>query len=206
LTKKRTKAGSSKAGASARHALFVEAYLQNGGNATQAAISAGYSPKTAKQQGARLLTHVDVSTAVEKRRAETLATAAAATQLTVNEVLEDLAQAKRFDPALLFDDKGVILPVHKMPPEVRLQLEGVKYDQIVLGRGKKRRVINVISDIRFPKKSTARDQAMKHLGLYKADNEQKLPTEEQVEHRIAELLRKAGANAPARGARAHPIR
>lgn len=37
-------------------------------NATQAAISAGYSPKTAKQQGSRLLTNVDVQRSIQKGR------------------------------------------------------------------------------------------------------------------------------------------
>lgn len=35
---------------------FVKAYLLNGGNATQAAISAGYSKKTAKESGYENLT------------------------------------------------------------------------------------------------------------------------------------------------------
>jgi phage terminase small subunit len=43
---------------------FVDAYLVDR-NATQAAIKAGYSKKTAKQQGSRLLTDVDVQQAVE---------------------------------------------------------------------------------------------------------------------------------------------
>lgn len=42
---------------------FVEEYLIDL-NATQAAIRAGYSKKTAKAQGSRLLTHVDVVAAV----------------------------------------------------------------------------------------------------------------------------------------------
>lgn len=46
-----------------RRQRFVEEYVVDG-NATQAAIRAGYSPKTAKAQGSRLLTFVDVATAV----------------------------------------------------------------------------------------------------------------------------------------------
>ena len=37
------------------------------GNATKAAIEAGYSPKTAKSQGQRLLTYVDIQEALEER-------------------------------------------------------------------------------------------------------------------------------------------
>jgi len=45
---------------------FVEEYPVDL-NATQAAIRAGYSAATAKQQGSRLLTHVDVAAAIRKR-------------------------------------------------------------------------------------------------------------------------------------------
>ncbi len=55
-----------------KQARFVEEYLLDL-NATQAAVRAGYSPKTAKQQGQRLLTKVDVQAAVaeaQKARSE----------------------------------------------------------------------------------------------------------------------------------------
>lgn len=48
-----------------RQARFVEEYLIDL-NATQAAIRAGYSEKTAHSQGPRLLENVEVSAAVEK--------------------------------------------------------------------------------------------------------------------------------------------
>ena len=43
---------------------FVQEYLQDI-NATQAAIRAGYSAKTAKQQGSKLLTNLDVKEAIQ---------------------------------------------------------------------------------------------------------------------------------------------
>lgn len=46
---------------------FADEYIINGGNATQAAIKAGYSEKTAKSQGQRLLTNVDVSNLISER-------------------------------------------------------------------------------------------------------------------------------------------
>ena len=51
-----------------KQARFVEEYLLDL-NATQAAIRAGYSEKTAKQQGSRLLTNVDVQAAVAEGHA-----------------------------------------------------------------------------------------------------------------------------------------
>lgn len=52
---------------SERQQRFVDAYLVDP-NATKAAIAAGYSAATAKQQGSRLLTNVDVAAALAKRQ------------------------------------------------------------------------------------------------------------------------------------------
>ena len=49
-----------------RKSLFVREYVANGGNATRAAIQAGYSRDTARQIGSRLLTFVDILAAVTK--------------------------------------------------------------------------------------------------------------------------------------------
>lgn len=52
-----------------RQRRFVEEYLVDL-NATQAAIRAGYAERTARSQGQRLLTKVDVAAEIEKRQAE----------------------------------------------------------------------------------------------------------------------------------------
>lgn len=51
-----------------RHARFVAEYLKTA-NATQAAITAGYSKKTAKVQGSRLLTNAAIAAAIAKAQA-----------------------------------------------------------------------------------------------------------------------------------------
>ena len=52
-----------------RQIRFVEEYLKDL-NATQAAIRAGYSKKTARSQGARLLTNVDILEAIQEAKKE----------------------------------------------------------------------------------------------------------------------------------------
>lgn len=66
--------------------LFVEAYLANP-NATQAAIIAGYSKHTAKSQGQRLLTDVDVKKLVSKRLEQAT--------MTADEWLKEVAELAR---------------------------------------------------------------------------------------------------------------
>lgn len=52
-----------------RERAFVRHFMGAfGGNATQAAIAAGYSRRTARQAGSRLLTNVDVQKAIHAKR------------------------------------------------------------------------------------------------------------------------------------------
>ena len=46
---------------------FASEYARNGGNARQAALTAGYSPKTAHSQGSRLLHHPSVQEEVRRQ-------------------------------------------------------------------------------------------------------------------------------------------
>lgn len=55
-----------------RQRAFCEAYLLSG-NATEAAIKAGYSPKSARSIGQRLLTYVDIREYLAERNAQIIA-------------------------------------------------------------------------------------------------------------------------------------
>ena len=52
-----------------KHQVFAKEYLADH-NATQAAIRAGYSERTAKQQGSRLLTFADVQSEIAELETE----------------------------------------------------------------------------------------------------------------------------------------
>jgi len=108
VSTKRGKVGTGRAAAAARKALFVEAYIANGGNAKQAAVVAGYSPHTAKQQGQRLLTNVDLAAEVSRRRAEVMAKVAENTEVTKEWITASLKMvAERcLQAAPVLDRKG----------------------------------------------------------------------------------------------------
>lgn len=80
---KRVKAGTSRAEAAKRRALFVQAYIANGGNGTQAAITAGYSRKGADVRAAELVRDRRVSEAIQRARAATIAKAEEDTGVSV---------------------------------------------------------------------------------------------------------------------------
>ena len=79
---------------SAKQELFVDEYLIDL-NATQAAIRAGYSPKTAEQQGSRLLSNVKV----KGRVAEKMAERSKRCGINQDRVLQELARIAFVNPA-----------------------------------------------------------------------------------------------------------
>lgn len=80
-----------------RQQLFVEFYLANP-NATEAAIKAGYSKKTARSLGQRLLTNVDIAARISKRVEDAV--------MSADEVLQRLTEHAKASLADLLDDSG----------------------------------------------------------------------------------------------------
>lgn len=80
-----------------KHQAFVDAYLKTF-NATKAAIEAGYSEDTARQQGSRLLTYADIKAALRTRYEENA--------MDANELLHHLAEIARGNIGDVIDDKG----------------------------------------------------------------------------------------------------
>ncbi len=96
---------------------FVEEYLIDL-NATQAATRAGYSAKTANEQGARLIANVSVRSAIEKAKAAR----SERTQVDADWVLRTLVDEKTADLADLYDDDDNLLPVKQWPMVFRTGL------------------------------------------------------------------------------------
>jgi phage terminase small subunit len=99
---------------SAKQQLFIDHYLISY-NATEAALRAGYSEKTAYSQGARLLKNVEISTAIDERLSESA--------MRADEVLRRLAEQARSEHAryivnhprldmvqMALDGKGDLIP------------------------------------------------------------------------------------------------
>lgn len=89
---------------------FVEEYLIDL-NATQAAIRAGYSAKTARQIGDENLSKPDIAAAVAKAKADR----AEEVGVDARWVLKRLAAEAEADLADLYDDSGNLLNVKQWP-------------------------------------------------------------------------------------------
>ncbi len=113
----------------AKQQRFVAEYLKDL-NGTQAAIRAGYSPKTANEQAARLLANVSVRSSVD----EAIAQRSARTEIDADWVLKRLAQDATADLADLYDEHGGLRPVKDWPMVWRTGLvAGVETVQERLG-------------------------------------------------------------------------
>jgi phage terminase small subunit len=97
---------------------FVEAYLVLG-NGKQAAVEAGYSPRTAAVAGSRLLRRKRVKMAIDARQIAVRATAEQKTGITFDRLLHELATAAFCDPGELFGPKGRLLTLEEMPERLR---------------------------------------------------------------------------------------
>jgi hypothetical protein len=97
-----------------RALLFVSEYLQDL-NGTAAAIRAGYSPATARAAASRMLTNVNISTAIQVAQNEILKE----NHVTVSRIVRELSLIAFFDPASLFDETGRLLPINVLPREIR---------------------------------------------------------------------------------------
>ena len=78
-------------------------------NATQAAIRAGYSAKTAKEQATRLLSNVHIAAAIAKARADR----SERTGITADRVLQELARIAFFDIRKLLNPDGTMKPLKR---------------------------------------------------------------------------------------------
>jgi phage terminase small subunit len=183
----KTKASSSKQAAADRRHAFVEAYITNGGNATQAALTAGFAPKSAYSQGHNLLKHHETIRMLEERRKNL----AQKYELTTENVLKSLAQAVHFDPRRLYNADGSLKPVHELDEDTAMALSG--FEVIEMGARKDEDApIGVTKKVKWLDKNAARDQAMKHLGLFEKDNSQANPLGDVPREALKALVLKLG--------------
>lgn len=167
---------------------FVEQYLVDL-NATQAAIRAGYSKKTASSQGHRLLRNAEVQKAIEAgRKAQS-----AASGVTVQRVIQEMATIAFVDPRSLFDEAGNPIPIPQLPENVARAISGFEVDETFLGSGKDGELPMRVrtKKLKLWDKGRQLDALLKHLG---ADADKP----EQPEMRVTAYAKVEGLDAVAK--------
>lgn len=163
---------------SPRKTAFVQAYLSNGGNATAAAIAAGYSAHTAKQQGSRLLTAVDVKAALAipaKKAADKL-------EITAERVLQVFAVAAFVDPRDFVDENGAPKALKDLTEHQARALHTVEIEEETEKHGR-------IHKIKFRNATEGARELARTMGMYEADNKQQRDSFTALVRRAAEIRR-----------------
>ncbi len=143
-------------GMTAKQRRFCDEYLIDL-NATQAAIRAGYSPKTANEQGARLLANVSVQEAIAKAMAER----SKRTGISQDRVIQELARIA------FVNQQNVINPEDASVKEDATEddlacIQSVKVKTMDGAKGKL-----VEREVRLNDKMKALELLGKHLGMFK---------------------------------------
>jgi phage terminase small subunit len=105
-----------------KHEIFCQEYVARF-NGTQAAIKAGFSPKTADQQASRLLTKVKIKERVEElkvKREKRL-------EVTADKVIKEIARIAFFDTAKLYDENGNLLDIQDLDEDSAHAIAGIEF-------------------------------------------------------------------------------
>jgi phage terminase small subunit len=101
--------------------LFCKHYLVDL-NASQAALKAGYSTKSAPYIGYQLLQKDIIKKEIQRRmdiRAEKF-------NIDSDTILKEICKLAFIDASKLFDDDGNLIPVHKLPKEVSAAISSIE--------------------------------------------------------------------------------
>ena len=140
---------------------FVEEYLVDL-NATQAAIRAGYSPRTADRQGPRLLGNAGVQAAIAAGRDRLSHT----TGITQERVLAEYAKLAFVDPRKLFREDGRPVPIPELDDDTAAAVAGVEVSEEFEGKGEARQFVGYTRKVKLVDKKGALDSIARHLGMF----------------------------------------
>ena len=160
----------------AKQCRFVEEYLVDL-NATQAAIRAGYSEKTAAETGYENLRKPDIAEAIQAAKAAR----SERTELTIDRVVLELAKIAFSDMAhyVRFDGATAYTDFSAMPPGATAAISEIVVDEFTDGRGDGARDVKR-TKFKLHGKQAALDALLKHLDRSDIDSRLKA-----IEERVA---------------------
>ena len=138
--------------------LFAAEYAVDK-NATRAAQAAGYSERTAKSQGSRLLTDVDVQGLIAKHAQDSIEAAG----MKAETILAEVGRLATVDMRDFFDQDGNFIPIKDWTPAMGAQVAGVEViiKNAKAGDGHTDEVLK----LKLWDKPKTQHLSMQHLGL-----------------------------------------
>lgn len=156
---------------SAKQKRFCEEYVVDL-NGTQAAIRAGYSPGSAKVQGARMLTNDNATSYIQELQSGIYKR----NIITADMVIAELAKIALHNVQDFVNGGNTVLELKDLSSEKTAAVSGVKTKIDASG--------NVTTEIKFHDKVSALEKLGRHLGIFEKDNDQRkidLPNAFKVE-------------------------
>ena len=139
---------------------FVREYLIDL-NATQAAIRAGYSKKTANRIATENLSKPVVAAAIQ----EAMAGRSKRTEITADYVLNRLVEIDQMDCLDILTDDGGVKPVSDWPKIWRQFISGFDVSELFDGYGQDRTISGVLKKIKWPDKVKNLELIGKHVNV-----------------------------------------
>lgn len=140
---------------------FVCEYLRDL-NATQAAIRAGYSARTAMQQGSRLLSKAEIAQAVAKGANRVLTRA----DVTVERIVEEAARIAFHDSRALFREDGTLKAPHEWDDATAAAIAGLEVEERLEGRGEERKRVSKLHKVKRWEKTKALELLAKYRKMF----------------------------------------
>jgi phage terminase small subunit len=140
---------------------FVAEYLVDL-NATQAAIRAGYSKRTATEQSYDLLRKPQIRAMID----EAMVKRAERVEVKADDVLRELMRVGLADISQAYDKNGQLKPLHEMSEDVRRAIAGVEVEELYEGHGDDRVRIGSLVKVRFWDKTRGLEMLGRHLKMF----------------------------------------
>lgn len=135
-------------------------------NATQSAIKAGYSKKTAKSFGSELLTFPDV----KGRLKELIKPKNEKLEITADRIRKEMAALAFSDIRDLLDENGRLKPVSEWPDDAAVSISGLEVEQLGEKAG-----FAVVKKLKRWDKRQSLETLARIEGMFEKDNSQKRP-------------------------------
>ena len=148
--------------------LFCREYLIDL-NATQAAIRAGYSEKTANRIASQLLSKLDIQEFLQEARDERNESVKTDSEY----VLRRLREIDELDIIDIMDDSLMTFkPLSEWPKSWRISISGIDIQTIISGNGDDEPIEKLVRKIKWPDKTKNLELIGRHVGVKAWDKEE----------------------------------
>ncbi len=139
--------------------IFCDEYLIRL-NATDAAIKAGYSKKTAYSIGEENLRKPELKEYIEKRKIDR----ENRTEITQDRVLKEIARIAFLDPRKFFDEDGKLKKIIELDDDTAAALAGFDISSLMKGNGEDA-ILEFTKKLKHVDKKGALELLCRHLGM-----------------------------------------